>query len=195
MRKASIAFLSAFALCGALMASAVAAAQSEATHSKLVPGYQDEHGIFHPFNHEEPDAALPVTTGKITVTFDITLTTRLPTGTKVYCAVSLVATSSNLANPLASVSYFEGGGNVATVTGSTATCAVPINYSWNFPLPNNPEVKDSLGGNYTVLAIDPAFLAAGSSTAAAVRSESSAIPGLSTVPTTPTTPITVKVTL
>lgn len=192
MRKASIAFLSAFALCGALSASAVAAAQSEATHSKLVPGYQDEHGIFHPFEHEEPDVTAAPTTGVITVTFHITVKTSLPVGTKVYCAVTLVATSVN-ASALTDVSYYETGAGIANSTNTT--CTVPIHYSWNFPLPNTVGAKSTLAGSYTVLAVDTQFPTVGSSTVAAVRSESSTIPGLTAVPTTPTTPLSVNVTL
>lgn len=193
MRKASIAFLSAFVLTGALSASVVAAAQSEATQSKLVPGYQDEHGIFHPFEHEEPDVTAPTTSGKITVTFDITLTTRFPAGTKVYCAVSLVATSVNLSTQ-SDVSYYESGAGVATINGGTATCAVPINYVWHFGSAS-ATVKNSLAGSYTVLAVDTAIPAVGSSTVTALRSEGSTIPGLTAVPTTPTTNLPVNVTL
>lgn len=193
MRKASIAFLSAFALAGAFSVSAVAAAQSEATPSKLVPGYQDEHGIFHPFDHEEPDATLPGIKGTITVSFDITLTTKLPPGTKVYCAVSLVATSVNLSTQ-SDVSYYETGAEVATINGGTATCAVPINYAWNFHAAG-ATVKNTLGASYTVLAVDTAFPTVGSSTVSAVRSESSAISGLVTVPVAPMTSLAVKVTL
>lgn len=191
MRRATIASLSSFALIFAFMASPAAQSQSDPLHPKLVPGYQDEHGIFYPFNHEDPDVATPPTAGKITVTFEITVKSTLPAGSKVFCAVSLVASSTSATNPLTDLSYFETGANLATGTGATRTCIVPINYSWKFPLAN----KNVLAGSYTVVAVDPAIPALGTSSAAAVRGESAAIPGLSAVPSTPTTAITITATL
>jgi hypothetical protein len=117
----------ALSLCALAIASLPVFAQEAGPE---IPGtYNPRTGTFQPrVVAEAPLPAVTTTThgGTLIVNFAITLKTAVPTGDKVICDVVAFVT-----DPLTLSTIDESASTVATVSGSTATCAVKIPYSWS----------------------------------------------------------------
>jgi len=131
-------------------ASVTASAQFQPNHSKRVMGYQDEDGVFHPFSRVVPDAATSQTfTGTIEVTFNITVKSTFPSGTKIYCGATADVVSESASAPSAPIVIGEEG----AAAGTTTACTVNIPYSWTI-YPSGVTVINEWSGGYTVGAIN-----------------------------------------
>ena len=130
MRSFPLAALAAFSLSFAL-ASSSASAQSAFSPHKKTPGYQDENGNFHPLARAVPDASSSTTyTGTIDVTFDISVKSSFPGGTKIYCSVEVIVESVGSTTPSDDTEYVESGVSGASAATGNPTCTVKIPYSW-----------------------------------------------------------------
>jgi hypothetical protein len=113
-----------------------------------IRGYLDPHtGIFHSMPHPDlQDADVPPPTtfgGKFVFNFTITVSSALPSTTKIFCEASVLTedvTSLIGINEDASVA--------ATRSGSTATCTVTIPYSWNL----SSSSSDRVSLSYSIIA-------------------------------------------
>jgi len=150
MRSKRCAALAAIALSVVVAGSATAKAQYLPGEGKKVFGYQDESGTFHATPRNSPDVTSPYTvySGTITVTFDITTKSSLPSGTKLYCGVTV--TGNNSSGEYAYPVYEQEGATAAT--GDTCTISVP--YSWKLNTPIDSALADSFGVTFTVIAVD-----------------------------------------
>jgi hypothetical protein len=152
MRSFPFAALAALSLSLALAGSS-ASAQSPFNPHKKVLGYQDESGNFHPLARVVPDASGATTyTGTIDVTFDITIKSSFPSGTKIYCSVDLTVESAGSTTFADDTAYEESGLGVASGTSGTSTCTVKIPYSWVLATPSKT-VVDAFSASYSVVAI------------------------------------------
>jgi hypothetical protein len=151
MRNLTLAAFAAVALGVALTGSAANAQLAPGEHKKTI-GYQDDNGTFHPLPVAMPDVVTSQTfTGAIKVVFTITPKTSLPSGTKVYCGVSVIATSENELAPTAGpITYAEG---AAVIESSTTSCTVEIPYSWVLNPPAATTVNE-YSGTYYVVAVN-----------------------------------------
>jgi len=144
--------IAALTLSVALAGSAMATAQTDEfpTHHKKVFGYQDpDTGVFHAVKRALPDAATTTTlNGILEVTFNLTVKSTFPSGTKIYCeAVFNVSSEVITGATVAAADYGETG--IGTASGNT--CTVKIPYSWVLPAVGATAVKvDTLIGNYVV---------------------------------------------
>jgi len=86
-------------------------------------------------------AAVTPTTGQFVFNFTITLSSTIPTTTTIGC-VAQVSVTGDKSIP----GILEIEGSTATRSGSTATCAVTIPYSWNLVNPST----DKVGIVYTI---------------------------------------------
>jgi hypothetical protein len=144
------------AMVGLSLAASAAMAQSDEAVSgsqKKVFGYQDpKTGVFHQLGNREvlePDVTTAPTTGTVDVVVTITLKTALPKGGSIVCDASLIA--SSISETTASVAtYEEALAEVATVSGSTATCTIKIPYSWALPAASTT-VVNAMDGNVDVI--------------------------------------------
>ncbi len=150
MRGIPSAFLGTITLGFVLAGAAAAGAQLLTSQHKKVLGYQDENGAFHPLTRGVPDAATSTTvTGTIKVTFNLTIKSSLPSGTKIYCGAEVDAESENEATPLSPVIYVEEAGTVASGT----TCSATIPYSWTL-YSSGATVINAFTGTYSIVAIN-----------------------------------------
>lgn len=205
MRRISAAAITAFTLTLAFTVSSSATAQSESTQHRKIFGYQDvETGDFHPLPRVDPEvtgAASP-TTGSYQVTFNITLKSSFPSGTRIGCEIVVDETSLvTVTTPVPSTSlssYTETAESTvaAGAAGSKVTCVADLPYSWIIPASaGGTTVRTTVGGSYSVSAI----YASGTGTTTATvkeRSSSSQLAISTKVPATgSTTSLTVNATL
>jgi hypothetical protein len=127
--------------------------QMSPSHQKTV-GYQDEQGVFHPFNQMVPDIAKTDYTGTIDVTVKITVKSTFKTGTIIACGTEALVSSYSATNPLAGLSYDEWNYAEATGSGTSYTCTLKIPYSWSLLSPGTG-VENSMSATYEVLALAP----------------------------------------
>jgi hypothetical protein len=197
MRKSFIAAFTAIALSLSLTGGLRAVAQEESSAPAIphkVLGYQDKAGVFHPFQHAEPETTPAATTGTFVISITVTLDTAVPSGGSVYCFTDILATSVAESNPEGAATYEESNYVKATVSGSTATCSIKTPYSWNLPAASSTTLN-SIGGTYTV-AIVPSTTTVVASGGISARSSTADIPGLTKIPATgATTNIAFKATL
>jgi hypothetical protein len=142
--------MAAVSLGTALAASAPAFAQTaEVTPaSGKVFGYQDVNtGKFHSAQIAEPDVTATPTTGTITATLTIRLSSTFPAGFKIVCGTEIDGQSIDTSNGTGA-SFEETSSTVATVSGTTATCTVKTPYAWT--LPAGGTVADFVTGEYSV---------------------------------------------
>ncbi|HTX77333.1 MAG TPA: hypothetical protein VMD29_14075 [Terracidiphilus sp.] len=124
------------------------------SHQKTV-GYQDEQGVFHPFNQAVPDTVAKTDyTGTLDVTIHITVKSTFKTGTIIACGTEALVSSYSETNPLAGLSYEEWDYAEATGSGTSYTCTLKIPYSWSLLSPGTG-VANSMSATYEVLALAP----------------------------------------
>jgi hypothetical protein len=122
--------------------SAIQEQQVPQVHRHIL-GYQDSQtGAFQPLQVNVPEAVTAPIAGTITLTLHITLKTAVATGSKVACGAFVDATFSNTTGTTA---YTETAYAFATISGTTATCAVSIPHSWQFPATTTTHVETLLG--------------------------------------------------
>jgi hypothetical protein len=80
-------------------------------------------------NHRTTSTAV---TGVYSITFNLTIESTLPANSTIVCKAQIVPGNSALNSfaPQSAAVPMESAGGVAQVTGSTATCAVDIPFSW-----------------------------------------------------------------
>ena len=149
-----VAIASAILALSLMQAGHVSAAGQEdsPTPHKPVLGYQDpKTGVFHQQSTVIPEAVTAPIAGTITLTLHITLKTALAAGSKVACTSVVTASYTTAAG---STFYDESAEAFASVSGATATCAVSIPHSWQFPAPVSTDVE-ALTGTYTAEIVNP----------------------------------------
>lgn len=180
MRNFSVA-MSVLALGAMLSGTAMAGAQSDGGHKKVL-GYQDtETGEFRPLEKIVPDVTTPATTGEFEVTFTITLKSAVPTGGSVLCSTNFVVSSVSVTTG-AATTYTESAYAVAKVTGTTATCTVNTPYSWLLPAASST-TETTLVGEHTASILGAPSTTVNLSTVEG-RSSSSAFVSTKTAPAT-----------
>ncbi len=136
----------------ALAGSAMAAAQTDVfpTHHKKVYGYQDpDTGVFHAVKRALPDTAATTTlAGTLEVTFNLTIQSTFPSGTKIYCEAIFEVSSEVISGTTVAAADY---GESAIGTASANKCTVKIPYSWVLPAAGATAVSaNSLSGTYVV---------------------------------------------
>jgi len=143
-----------------LVAAPLLAQDTNAVQNKKVLGYQDpQTGAFQPLAREVPEAASTApTTGTVTLTLNITVKSKFPTGTSRTIVCSSELTESTISTSFTSSSMnIENASVNATGSGTTYTCTVSIPYSWILP---SSSYSTSLTGDYTVEVVNTANTAA-----------------------------------
>jgi hypothetical protein len=151
MRMTVFAAMAAVSLGAALAASVPASAQNAevASANGKVFGYQDAStGKFRPAQLVAPDVTAAPTTGTITATLTIKLTSVFPAGFKIVCGAEIEGQSIDTTTG-AGVDFEESSSSLATVNGTTATCTVKTPYAWALP-GASATVQDFVTGEYSV---------------------------------------------
>lgn len=121
---------------------------TDAAQSHRTFGYVDSRtGLFHPLSRavdESVLASITPTTGKFVFNITINVASTLPTNAVIVCEVGAAtadATSGEFSNSVI---------QTATRSGSTATCPITMNYSWDLASPTKDPVDLTLTVTATV---------------------------------------------
>jgi hypothetical protein len=178
----------------ATLTLSAAAHAGPGTNGARVLGYEDpQTGRFHPLPTAVAEATTTPTTGTVEVTFNIKLVTAFAKGTTINCSIDLSGLVENTTT-FTATTYEETAGSPATISGSTATCAATIPYSWLVPAASST-TSESFSGSYTVSAY-PATTSTTTLLTSAYRSSSSSFVAATAIPASGTvSKYTVNVTL
>jgi hypothetical protein len=108
--------------------------------AKGVLGYLDPAtGAFRPVTHSAPDSDTTAATtgpsyGKLVFNFTITIQSSIPTSSPITCT-AIAETIETNTTTYQEKTFMEDATVPATRSGSTATCSVPVPYSWNLSTP------------------------------------------------------------
>jgi hypothetical protein len=153
MRIITIQALTALALGVALAGTSPAVAQL----SNIIPPHGSGHGDRDAQRGEfsiddlDPEVTTAPLTGTLEVTFDVTIKSAIPSGTPLYCLAEFGATTRNSTASTSNV-WEESNVEIATVSGSKATCTIKIPYSWLIPKASTT-IKNQFLGVYAVGAV------------------------------------------